>query len=207
MAELTWGNEETKRYVYGVDRGVLHGHDSGLIVPWNGLTSVSESDESLGGTVSAFDGTEYVSLIHRSFYEAEVSAFSFPDSMKSINGEVDALPGFVLTGQSREAADFSYRTFENEEDYKIHFVWNAIFSLKSKTRETISDDLEALEFKWRVAANPPTALYWHRTAHMVIDSATTEPDELSAVEDLIYGTNATDPTFPTQLDLLLLIVN
>ncbi len=202
MAELTWGSDDPKRYVYGVDRGVLHGQESGLIVPWNGLTNISESEDGLSETVSVFDGNEYVALTHRSFYEAEVSAFSFPDSMKSVNGEVDALPGFILTGQTREVVDFSYRTFENEIDYKIHFVWNAIFSLKAKPRDTISEDLEALEFKWKVVATPPTAMTWDRTAHMVVDSATTDPVVLTTVENSLYGTSVSSPGFPTQLNLV-----
>lgn len=206
MAELTWGNEEVKRYSHGVDRGVLHGHDSGLIVPWNGLTKVSESNKSLSGVSSVFDGNEYVSMMGRSFYEADVEALSFPDSMKSVNGEIDALPGFTLTGQTREVVDFSYRTFENDEDYKIHFVWNAIFSMKAKPRDSISDDLEALEFKWKVVANPPEAPYWHRTAHMVIDTATVHPGVTSAVEDRIYGTNVSTPSFPSQSDLVVFVL-
>jgi len=202
MAQLTWGDEETKRYVYGVDRGVLHGQTSDLVVPWNGLTKVSESEASLSGTASAFDGYEYVALMHRSFYEADVEAFSFPDTLKAINGEVDALPGFILTGQDREQADFSYRTFDNETDYKIHFVWNAIFSLKSKSRDTVSDDLEALTFKWKVATNPPASDYWYRTSHMIIDSSTLDPEILVSIEDALYGTDLTIPGFPTQSEIL-----
>ncbi|MCA9392284.1 hypothetical protein KC614_03715 [candidate division WWE3 bacterium] len=201
MATLTWG--EDNRYVYGIDRGVLHGQDSDEMYAWNGLTAVSVDEVNTPELVSSFDGKTYANLIFRGFYEAEVSALSFPYEAMSLNGEVEALPGFIFTAQEKELYDFSYRTFENDEDYKIHFVWNAIFVQKAKSRRTLSDNLNALEFKWKVSAVPELMPYWYPASSLIVDSKLTDPDVLSSLEDLLYGTDITDPTFPSQLDVLL----
>lgn len=200
MTALTWGDDT--RYVYGVDRGVLHARGSDAIMPWNGLVDVSVDETDLAEILAVFDGHTYANLLFRGFFKAEITALSFPYEMMSLNGETEALPGFVLTGQEKDLFDLSYRTFENAEDYKIHFVWNAIFQSKPKQRDTLSDRLDVVNLKWSVSAVPEPATYWHRTSYLIVDSATTDPAVLSSVEDILYGTDVTDPSFPTQTELL-----
>jgi len=146
MTALVWG--EDTRYVQGVDRGVLHNQTSDTMAVWNGLTKVSVEETDSPQLMSSFDGSIYANLVLRGFLSMSVEAYSVPYAMMGMNGELEAIPGFVLTGQGKDRFDFCYRTFENDTDYKLHVVWDVAFTLKSNKRETIGKRAQALEFKW-----------------------------------------------------------
>lgn len=202
MTVLVWGDDT--RYAYGIDRGILHSQSSGLILPWNGLTKVSVEETDVPQLMSAFDGSYYANLVFRGFLAMQVEGYGVPYEMMGMNGEVEAIPGFILTGQNKERFDFCYRTFENATDYKLRLVWNVTFTLRSKKRETVGERAKALEYRWTASAVPDVSItYWYPASSLVLDSATTDPVVMEEMENLLYGTELTDPAFPSQLDVLL----
>ena len=205
MTALVWG--EDNKYVYGVDRGVLHSQTSDLICAWNGLTKVVVEESDVPQMMSAFDGTIYANLVFRGFLDMQVEGFSLPYEMMGMNGEVEAIPGFILTGQGKERFDFCYRRFVNDIDYQLHLIWDVTFTLRSKKRETVGRRVKALEYKWSASAVPDISVpYWHPASSLILDSASTDPAVMTEIEDVLYGTDFTDPSFPSQLDILLAYV-
>lgn len=206
MTRLSWGDDE-RNYTHGIDRGVVHLHNTDEIVPWNGLISVTRGETDDSSSYAVFDGVAYANVKLGGVYTAEVKAYGVPYEMSGVIGEVEALPGFVLTGQKREQFDFIYRSMYGENHYKLHFVWNASLVEAGKTRKSLSDDIDPLERKWRVSAIPVVVPYWMPTAFLTVDSKTAQPDNLAAIENYIYGDDDTDPQFPSQLELLIMIIS
>jgi hypothetical protein len=206
MTALEWGDTDEQRYVYGIDRGVIHSPSLSLTLPWNGLTSVDESEDDVAIVSSALDGRPYANLGFGGFYQARVSAYGFPPEMMGILGRQEVIPGLILTGQSAEMFNFSYRTRYGDTEYKLHMVWNVLATQTKSDYATLSADAEPSEFQWDLTAVPPPSYYCRPTAHFIIDSADTEPEVLATLEALIYGDASNDPAFPTQTDAFLVFL-
>lgn len=205
MAPLTWG-DSTPPFAYGLDRGVIHSHATDEVLPWNGLIEVSRGEDQPDDAYSAFEGVTYLNSKFGGFYSGEVRAYGFPESMLDGLGRAAALPGFYLTGQPRTRFDFAYRIRAGEEDYKLHFVWNALFSAGNKTRTTIDDRVRVVEHRWKVSATPPRVSSWNPTAFLTVDSLTASSGAISDIEDMLYGTDISEPSFPTQTDILVAVL-
>jgi len=205
MAPLTWGDPDPA-YAYGVDRGVIHSHATDEILPWNGLIEVTRDEDAPDTSYSVFEGVTYLNTKLGGLYSASVKSFGFPQNMIEGLGYAAVFPGFFLTGQTRTRFDFAYRIMTGESNYKLHFVWNALFSTSGKKHNTLTDDVDLVEHTWKVTATPPRVFFWAPTAFLVVDALTAGPAAMETIEDLLYGTDSTDPEFPTQVQVLLSVL-
>lgn len=205
MAVLEWDNTEEKTVQGGVDRGVLYVHgQSG--VAWNGLIALKRK----GGdktTAVYYDGRKINDLIEYGDYEAELTAFSFPDEFLVCFGVVDEQVGVQAHGQPRPRFNLTYRTkiydsLGNEIGYKIHLVWNLLAVEKDEDSSTTSESLSPMEFSWDVFGIPPDAEGFRPTCHLTIDSTKVDPYILEDVENWLYGNENDDATMPTQKGFL-----
>lgn len=209
MARITWGKYKMHLYETGVDRGVLYvGTDPG--VPWNGITSVAETTD--GGTPSPYyvDGEKYSNRMSAEEFGATLSAYMYPDEFMVCDGTYSARPGLLLTRQKRIPFSLSYRTMIGNDlssnyGYKIHLIYNAMASPSSQTHKSMGESNDADDFSWKLTATPPTISGFKNTAHTILDSRFIDPGTLSAIEDILYGSDEVSSRMPMFSELADLI--
>jgi hypothetical protein len=205
VPRLTWGESGTRLYETGIDRGVLYvGSDAG--VAWTGLSSVEESPN--GGETKSFyvDGVKYLQVSAAEEFAATINAFMYPDEFGVCDGTAQVRTGMFLTQQRRRTFGLSYRTLIGSDlgpnhGYKIHIVYNAIAQPTQRSYSSTSDSAELSEFSWSLSTRPPAMAGYKRTSHVIIDSRTTEPSVLKAIEDFLYGDDTNPPKLPTLSEL------
>jgi hypothetical protein len=203
MTRLVWNASSNPNYEYGVDRGVLNSK-TGVVVPWNGLISVTQKEIDGIEIRAQFDGVTYVNERTGGYSQITVTANAFPDALRGALGEVAVVPGFNLTGQMRDQFDFCYRTMISETRYKLHFIHGALLTPTKRGYNTINDSPSPSTFTWVLDVVPPSSLSYRPTSHLIIDSSTANATALTNLENLLYGTSSTTPSFPTQSAILAL---
>jgi hypothetical protein len=191
----------------GVDRGVLYtvGNPG---VAWTGLISISERPS--GGVPRPYflDGIKYLNLASAEEFEATINALGCPPEFLACDGVVAIHTGLYATQQRRQPFNLSYRTLVGNDisgfpgEYKIHLVYNGLAAPSQVSNTTIGDGVEPTAFSWSITTLPPDITGYRRTAHLVIDSRYTDPDVLSDVEDILYGTDDDAPSIPTPDELI-----
>lgn len=209
MTRVTWGDAGTRFYEAGADRGVLF-VDENSGVAWNGLTAVRENPS--GGEPQPYyiDGFKYINLATAEEFEATIEALSSPLEFGVCDGTHAVHTGLFITQQPRREFNLTYRTqVGNDVDgldhgYKVHLVYNALAAPSSRNHQTLSDSPEPLPFAWAITTAPPRLSGYKPSAHMVVDSRYTDPAVLLELEDLLYGTDLSESSFPTQAELIAL---
>lgn len=209
MATLIWGTAGERLYEAGADRGVLYlpGVPG---VAWNGLKAVNESPT--GGDPQPYyvDGYKYINLAADEEFVATIEALSSPPEFAECDGTVSISNGLFVAQQPRTHFDLCYRTKVGNDllgldhGYKLHLVYGALATPSSRSNTTLSDDPDVLILSWGITTAPPLATGYKPTSHMIVDSTKTNPEILSDLEDILYGSDALSPHMPTQADLIAL---
>lgn len=209
MTVLEWDKVGEKTYQGGIDRGVLYLQD-GTVAPWNGLTSV---EDNTSAELKSFylDGLKILDHVVPGDFEGKLSAFTYPEEFDSVQGISSIAAGLLFHDQEFKSFNLSYRTkigndLDEDYGYKIHLFYNLRAVPDAKTFETIGDQGAASQFSWTLSGIPPiSSVDIHRpTAHVVIDSTSSHPGITGAIEEILYGTENTNPRFPTIVELKVL---
>jgi hypothetical protein len=197
MAPLTWDQVGEKTYETGVDRGVLYTPDvSGVYtggVPWNGLTTVTESPSGAEASPQYADNIKYLNLIGAETFGLTIEAFTYPDEFAVMDGSVQPDPGVIIGQQGRGVFGLSYRTKVGNDlegadhGYKLHLVYGCQASPSERAYGTINDSPEAIAFSWEIATSPVPVTGYQPTALVVVDSTVVSAAGLTALEDALYG--------------------
>lgn len=205
MATLTWDQIGERIFQTGVDHGVLYLQD-GTAVVWNGLTSVEETTSS---EVQDFflDGVKYLQNLSPRDFRAKLKAFTYPDEFDSVNGIVET-SGLIYYDQPSQSFSLSYRTkIGNDVDgieygYKIHILYNIIANPDSYGFDSLDDSsAKPTEFGWTLSGIPQKISNFKPTVHVALDSTKVVPSRMSAIEDILYGTEEKAPYLPSLLEL------
>lgn len=229
MSKIVWDKVGERFYETGVDHGVLYPMVNGLYpkgVAWNGLISVSESPSGGEANANYADNIKYLNLMSAEEFGATVEAFTYPEEFAACDGSAVLTAGIMIESQKRQSFGMSYRSrIGTDEDddygYKIHLVYGAKASPSEKSRSTVNDSPEAIQFSWELTTtpveiinpadqqpilNPITGKPFRPTAHLVIDSTkfdtTALKEKLAALEEILYGKDggegveAVDPRLP-----------
>lgn len=206
MARLDWNTPGSRFYEAGVDRGVLY-VDGYPGVPWNGLTSVNESPS--GGDPKPFyiDGVKYLAIPSPEEFQGTITAFTYPDEFAECNGMDQIRSGLFLTHQRRKSFSLSYRTMigndlDDSTGYKLHIIYNALASPSERSNGTLTEQSDPDDFSWQISCKPPAMAGYRPTSHVVLDTRTTDPSVISAVEDILYGTDEDQSRLPSLNDLV-----
>lgn len=208
MTALAWDEVGERWYETGVDHGVLYIHGDPIsAVSWNGLASITEL---LGREVKSYytDGIKYLDHQVLGAFSATLQAFTYPDELDDLTGVETFEPGVFLHDQRAKAFSLCYRTrVGNDLDgtdagYKLHLIYNVMASPSNRQYSSLSNNPALTPLEWTLSGVPPRALAIRPTSHMSIDSRTIDPDLLSNIEDLLYGTVSVDPDLPDMVDLL-----
>lgn len=210
MTALEWDRVGDRRYETGIDRGVLYLLD-GTAVPWNGLTSVTET-RSREIKSYFIDGVKYLDHHIPGTYAAKVSAFTYPDELESLLGNLETTPGVVIYDQRASLFHLSYRTligndlYGFDHGYKIHLVYNILAVPDDVEMASLSDNVDPAVFTWNLTGVPDPILGIRPTNHISLDSRKTNPEKLTELENMIYGSDdGDDAHLPPMIDILNLV--
>jgi hypothetical protein len=206
LAAITWDAIGTRVYQSGVDRGVLYiGDQPG--VPWSGLNSVVENISGGAARPLYVDGDKYSNLSTPEEYDAQLSAYTYPDEFEVCDGNAIVRSGFLATRQKRQPFSLSYRTFIGNDltgslGYRIHLVYNVLASPSIRSYKTDTTTVSANDFSWHLTALPPATSGYNRTAHYILDSRELSEPVLTYMEQALYGTDVTPPRLPSFTEII-----
>ena len=201
MSKIKWDETGKRFYETGVRNGVLYVMDeTGAYpagVPWNGLTSISESPSGAEPTPLYADDAKYLTLMSAEEFKASIEAYTYPDEFAACDGSASIGTGVTIGQQSRKTFGLCYRTtvgndIEGEAfGYKLHIIYGALASPSEKAYQTINDSPEAITFSWEVSTTPVAVTGFKPTASLVIDSTKVAAAKMTALEEVLYGKDAT----------------
>jgi hypothetical protein len=206
MTAIVWDKVGERRYETGIDRGVLY-PPGGDAVPWNGLTSVTESRAR---EVKSFymDGIKYLDQSVPGSYSAKLQAFTYPEELDALLGNPELSRGVTIYDQRASLFHLSYRSHIGNDlegidhGYKIHVVYNITASPSDVAFDTIGDSISPHGFEWELSGASNQMVGVRPTNHLSFDSRYVEPTLLSQIERYLYGTDTADPYLPGLIVLL-----
>lgn len=206
MPRLKWNNPGDNVYETGIDRGVLYVPNSDG-VPWNGLKAVVERPSGGSARAYYFDGVKYANISSAEEFEATIGAFTYPDEFMLCDGTARVHSGLYATQQPRKSFGLSYRTkigndLTDQYGYKIHLIYNALAAPSERNSNTLGGSVETTDFSWDITTRPPAMTGYRRTAHLIVDTRSSNPQAVSDVEDILYGTEEDPPRLPTLAELI-----
>lgn len=214
MSKIIWDEAGKKFYETGVDHGVLYVQESGVYgagVPWNGLTSVTESPSGAEPTALYADNIKYLSLMSNEEFGATVEAYTYPDEFMECDGSAAIATGVYVGQQPRKTFGLCYRTIlgndtdGNDYGYKIHIIYNALAGVSEKAYSSVNDSPEANTFSWELTTTPVAVEGYKPTACITIDSTKADESKLAALEAILYGSESEEPRLPLPTEIITLM--
>ena len=206
MTKIVWDKTGERFYETGVSKGVLYVQSTEGAYPkgvaWNGLTAVTESPSGAEATPLYADDTKYLNLMSTEEFGATIEAYTYPDEFAQCDGSAELATGVTIGQQPRKTFGMCYRTaLGNDVDgsnhgYKLHIIYGALAAPSEKGYTTINDSPEAITFSWEVSTTPVNVTGFKPTASLVIDSTKVAAEKLTALENLLYGGEATEAKLP-----------
>lgn len=208
---IEWDKTGERLYETGVDRTVLYPIKDTIVdqtdpydigVPWNGITSISQS--ASGGEPSPLwaDNIKYLNLMSAEEASLSIEAYTYPDEFEACDGSRELIAGAIIGQQPRKMFGISYRTLigndQKQQDfgYKIHVVYGCLASPSDRSYATVNDSPEAISFSWSVTTTPVEVTGFKPTSIITVDSTKTTPQKLAALEAILYGDGTVSPKLP-----------
>lgn len=189
MTAIEWG-QGPPMYDLGVDRGVLY-LDEGA-VPWNGLVEVGENPT---GEVTAdyyFEGNRLHVTQQTGDFKGLITAYTYPEVFSEYNG-------YSLRDIYRRFA-FSYRT-QHAGGHTIHLVYNVLVNDTARSWSSLSESVNPSLFSWGISTSVtdiPGASPASRLSLEVPENSSS----FEELENILYGTDTTDPRMPDPAELV-----
>ena len=219
MSKLNWDQVGEKEYYTGVDKTVLFPFDNstkkyGTGVAWSGVTAINENPSGAEPTDLYADNQKYLTMRSKEEFGATLESYMYPPEFEECNGR-KKVAGLLITQQTRKAFGLAYRNYIGNDTeyedygYELHFVYGATASPASRSHGTVNESPEAETLSHEISTVPEdTGISGMKpTAHVIIRS--TDPDvtqeKLSAIENMIWGTDETDPKLPSVAELLAIL--
>lgn len=214
---IEWDKLGERFYETGTDRGVLYPADNTgaypLGVPWNGLTTVTQSPSGAEPNKQYADNIPYLTLYSTEEFGCTIEAFTYPDEFAVCDGSAEAEVGVFVGQQPRKPFGFSYRSLVGNDTqgqdfgYKIYLIYNAMAAPSEKAHTTVNDSPEATTLSWEVTTTPVNVgkvdgKDFKPTAFLTIDSTKVPAEKLSSFEDIIYGSEATPAKLPSPAEVI-----
>lgn len=207
---IEWDSTGKRLYESGVDHGVLYvqsGSGYGEGVPWNGLTSVSESPDGAEPTDLWADNIKYASMRSAETFGGTIEAYTYPEEFNECDGNLTVATGVYAGQQGRKSFGLCYRTKLGNDvagsdfGYKLHLVYGCTASPSEKSYETINDSPDAITFSWEFETTPVNMTGGKPTSVIVIDSTKVDATKLATLEGILYGSSAAGSSTAARLPL------
>ncbi len=207
MSKIIWDEIGDRLFETGVKNGVLYPQVNGTYpmgYAWNGLTAVTESPSGAEATPMYADDIKYLNLYSVEELGGTIEAYTYPDQFAACDGSANlgGIAGVVIGQQTRQAFGFCYKTVlgndeqGNDYGYKIHLIYGAKASPSEKAYATVNDSPEAITFSWEFTTTAVDVPGGKPSACIIIDSTKVDVAKLTQLENVLYGTNTTDPRLP-----------
>lgn len=219
--KIKWDETGKRLYETGTSKGVLFVKDAagvyGAGVPWNGLTSVKQAPDGAEPTAIHADNIKYLELMSAENFKGTIDAYTYPDEFMACEGseELVAASGVFAGQQERKGFGLVYSTIIGNDtmgnDYgeKIHIVYNAKVSPAARDYETVNDTPNAITMSWGFTTVPESVddipALKRPTAYITVDSTKVDEAKMTAIRNLIYGTEALEPAFPSLAELMAIL--
>lgn len=209
MTKLSWLKTGSKIFETGVDRGVLYVDDASG-VPWNGLVSVNQNTSGGQAKPRYLDGIKIGNRTSPEEFEGTIEAYTYPTEFEQCDGTALLQNGLRAKQQGRKSFNMAYRSKVGNDvaglelAYQIHILYNLKAEPSSRSFQTLSDQNEPVTFSWQVTSRAIATSGLYPTSHYVLDSRDVPNELMQTIEDMIYGTNETDPVLPTPGELVFL---
>lgn len=206
MSSIEWNQTGRKYFELGLDKGVIYPFDLPGI-PWNGIISVDIAKPNSDTRSLYQEGVKYHEEYSLGDTEALVTAYTYPELVSQYEGYAN-INGLKFASQDRSRFGLSYRTKIGNDvmgidyGYQIHLLYNCMLSPSENTYESINGDPEAIEFSWNITTIPEFVDGYHPVAHIIIDSRNMSVENMRAIENILYGTDISDPRMPTPAELI-----
>jgi len=204
MTSLVWDQVGERFYQTGIDKGVL-GLQDGTVVAWNGLTSM---DDGTNSEVKSYylDGVKFLEHVTPGDFVGKLSAFTYPDEFERCLGVQELVGGLFVHEQPPELFNLAYRTkigtdLDEDYGYVIRLLYNLSAIPDSFKYDSIKNPIEPGEFSWSLSGIPQTVYERRASTQISINSNTADPTSLQLLEDTLYGTDTTEPHFPSILEV------
>lgn len=204
--KLVWDQIGEKIYETGTKKGVLYTASEtdtyGLGTAWNGLTAVTESPTGAEATPLWADDIKYASLLSAEEFKATLECYTYPDEFEPCNGAKEISPGVYIGQQNRTPFGLSYvttvgnDTLLDDYGYKIHLIYGCKATPSEKGYKTKTDSPEAITMSFSLDTVPVPVTDAKPTASLVVDSTKVSEAAIKALEDVLYGTDTTEPRLP-----------
>ena len=212
MARLIFDEVGKRFYETGVDRCVLYLQDKTgdypLGVAWNGITEIQQNPSGAESNKQYADNIDYLNLISKETFGGSIASFTQPDEWALCDGSVEPVAGIRMGQQTRRSFGLSYRTLIGNDiegsdyGYKIHLIYNAKATPSERSYSTMNDSPEALNPSWTIDTTPVNVPGYKPTSHIEIDSTKVDADKLAAFEDIILGSETSDPRLPSPAEVI-----
>lgn len=210
MTKLVWDQVGERIFETGLDRGVFYPFSGSDGVAWNGLTSINENVDTIVTPVH-FDGVKFDDIVVIGDFSATLTAFTYPDEFLEVEGIVEDQRGVFLTNQPQSLFHLCYRTKIGDDveginqGYKIHILYNLTAVPQQRNRQTLSLEIDPMEFQWKLTSIPEEVEGYRATAHIIFDSRDMDEWLLQDLEDIIYGDEDSPPRLPSMDGLITFI--
>lgn len=201
--KIVWDKASERFYETGVKNVVLYTQTAGVYndgCAWNGVTAITESPSGAESTALYADDIKYLSLISNEEFGATIEAYTYPSEFEKCDGTADLVTGVSIGQQKRETFGLSYRTVlgndtdGNDYGYKLHLIYGCKASPSERAYSTISDSPEANTFSWELSTTPVSVSGFKPTSCITIDSTKCDKTKLTALEEILYGKDPTQPS-------------
>lgn len=223
-ARLIWDAVGDRKFVTGVDRGVLW---TGSVdsttgattwangVAFQGLRTVDANPDGADEQTFYADNIKYLSLRGVENFGGSIGCYYTPEEFDKCDGTATLIQGVKIGQQVRKPFCFSYRTLVGNDTqgtdlgYEIHIVYNATVSPSSRSNASVNESPEPLELSYDFTTNPINVAVegtnYRPVSHIIIASPSLIPasarteytTNFNKFEDWIYGK---DPTTGTSAD-------
>lgn len=207
MTRLTWTQVGERYFETGIDRGVLF-VDGNPGVPWVGLVNFNQKQSGGESSPKYLDGIKISNRSSPEEFEGTVEAYTYPVEFERCDGTYRAENGLRVTQQRRKPFNMVYRSKVGndvaglDKGYKLHIMYNLTAEPSDRGYHSLVEQAEPLTFSWNITSRAVPVEGFRPSAHFIVDSRDIPAELLTQLEDLLYGTEETDPSIPTPGELL-----
>ena len=162
----------------------------------NGLQKVTESPSGAEPTALYANNKKYLNLISNEDFACTIEAYTYPDEFEACDGSATIGKGVTVGQQARKTFGLAYKTLigndtENtKHGYKLHLIYGGLASPSEQSNATINDSPEAKTMSWEFSTTPVNVTGFEPTSYICIDSTKVDPQKLTALEAILYGSDS-----------------
>lgn len=214
--KIIWDSDGQRYFEAGVRNVVLYTRDETKKwkngVAWNGCAGITESPDGAEANDIYADDIKYASLRSAETFGGSIEAYTYPPEFAECDGTAEIVKGLYIGQQVRKPFSLCYRTMigndelgVNDEQYKLHLIYNATASPAEKSYETINDSPDAMTMSWDFDTTPLLCNGHKAVSTITIDTTKLDEKGKKALETLLgklYGTEDSDPELPTPDEII-----